>query len=221
VPISQQRMIALIAAGQDYLVGFTNMQKFVSKTIDRFNMGDISAEAALGQIQTTMTPLAFVNRPIESERVLEQEHFHFSRNYKRNEREARYLAHKRREEGTQRHNTAPRSLRALQPHGFRIDEQIEGSVADAQVLTGRNIPEGDQWAINQQIQIMGKRKDAEEREARRSREAQQRTAQQIAEMDPAGQSALTREAENIRKNNAMDVEALGEVVYTPEEEDKS
>jgi hypothetical protein len=221
MPISQQRMTALIAAGQDYMVGFNNMQRFIARIVERVGHGEITPEHAIGQIQTVLTPLAFVNRPIESERVLEQEHYHFSRNYKRNEREARYAHFKRRTDGTPQARTAPRSLKALQPHGFRIEEVMEGSVQDSYEMVGRSIGEEAQWEVQQQTKAMLARSEAPDtREAKAKREELKAKAAadtstgeasppDINDLSTRAQSAMERNAANIARNRAAVTDALG------------
>jgi hypothetical protein len=91
MPISQDRMLAVLAAAADYAQGLAQARELVRVELTRAQSGQISPLEALEHLEILVTPAGLLNSPLGSAQVLAVEQEHFRKSAGRNAREAARL----------------------------------------------------------------------------------------------------------------------------------
>lgn len=98
--ILQSRMIALINSALDYQQAFTTLCDSVKREADNVATGSTTPHQALLNLEAIASARILLQRPSESGPALAVEHYHFSRNARRNQRHAAKMQKLRRAQGT-------------------------------------------------------------------------------------------------------------------------
>ena len=120
MPITQDRLVALIQAARDYQHAFAELRKTVIQQERNVRAGRASPAEALDYIiGLTDREDAFLLRPIETTRAIEVEHDHFRSHGRDNRRAAKRAEERRRRQGVpSRH---PASLDDLSTASVQLD----------------------------------------------------------------------------------------------------
>lgn len=98
--ILQTRMIALINAATDYQQAFNTLCQFIHQQAQAIQDGLSTPEQAWLSIEPQASPRILLQRPTESASALAVEHYHFTKNARRNAYIANRAAAKRQKQGT-------------------------------------------------------------------------------------------------------------------------
>lgn len=101
MPITQDRMIKLITAAQDFDRALTLAESIVQSAYSRVAKGETSAEDELAQLGAQIVASFLLRHPIDSASTLAVEASHFKKAAKRNRRAQRQQAAKRHQEEPQ------------------------------------------------------------------------------------------------------------------------
>lgn len=88
MPITQSRMLSLLAAARDYQQALARVTDYIDQSINDISRGRKTPEQALNSILANSRPGLLLMHPTESPTVLQLETVHFTRERKRNERKA-------------------------------------------------------------------------------------------------------------------------------------
>lgn len=128
MPISQDRMIALIRATQDYSNAVNFLISIIQSNTQRAASGEITAEKALFENINMHTRVELLlHEPIQSSSTLTREAHHFKLTAKRNIRMAARARRKREELGTLPRYPQPQSLSRLEP-SIKIDSKTNAEL---------------------------------------------------------------------------------------------
>ena len=86
MPITQDRMLALIAAGEDYQQALAQARELITTNRNRVLDGQISPQDAINLLSQFIVPELLLKSPSRSESTLYIERKHFNSNAARNER---------------------------------------------------------------------------------------------------------------------------------------
>lgn len=95
MPITQQRMIELIHAGEDFQQALTLAESLVQSAYSRASSGQTTHQAELDQLGAQIVASLLLRDPIDSASALAVEASHFRRVQKHNSRAARQQRLKR------------------------------------------------------------------------------------------------------------------------------
>ena len=112
MPISQDRMIALISAAQDYQRAIDRMENILSQNLSRISRGELSTEDFLSNLPVLLSSSALLDNLPLSLKTIALEAAHFKRVQQRNLRSAHRQSKKRNPLGnlSPHKTTAPPSL---------------------------------------------------------------------------------------------------------------
>ncbi len=88
MPITQDRMLSLLAAGEDYQQALERYWVVAQSTRQRVAAGQITAQQGFDLLAIETRPEWLLKYPYDSPAVLKLEHLHFKRESKRNKRKA-------------------------------------------------------------------------------------------------------------------------------------
>ncbi len=94
MPITQARMLSLLAAAEDYAQAMNRFARIANITKARVESGQISPESAFDLIAVESLQ-SLLEHPMESNTVIKMERFHFNKEAKRNARKAEKMAENR------------------------------------------------------------------------------------------------------------------------------
>lgn len=86
MPITQSRMLSLLAAAQDYADAMERFWSICTETRNRFQQGEITAAQAVDLMAISIRPELMLQFPYQSPTVLKLEAKHFAMEKRRNER---------------------------------------------------------------------------------------------------------------------------------------
>ncbi len=95
MPITQERMIAVINAGVDCMQGLDKLSSLIATETKLVHNGQQTAEQALEHLSHSANPAWLLSKPVETKVTLLSEHNYFRRNAGRNRANARWQAGKR------------------------------------------------------------------------------------------------------------------------------
>lgn len=95
MPITQSRMLSLLAAAQDFEQGFNTIIEQGEQIRRKILLGEITPQAACEAYAKATMPLMLLRYPYESPVVIRLETVHFARERKRNDRKAEKLRENR------------------------------------------------------------------------------------------------------------------------------
>lgn len=95
MPITQDRMIALISAARDYKQALTRVTTAISNASTRVSLGQSSLQEAFGEICNYEQIVLLLQDPLNSPSVIEIEAAYFKRNARRNIAAAKWQAEDR------------------------------------------------------------------------------------------------------------------------------
>lgn len=129
MPITQARMLALIAAADDLQRGLERAIRYVEEAVIAVQGGASSADE-LSILQINMTFGALVSYPTETIATIAVERRHFQSAKSRNEAAAKWQEQRRRDLGMSRRDTAPLpTLRPSLPPSARPGLQVRGQAS--------------------------------------------------------------------------------------------
>lgn len=85
MPITQDRMIALISAGRDYKQALDRVTNAIGANVKRAREGMVSPTEALFELEMYEQVILLLNDPLKSASIIEIEAAYFKRNARRNE----------------------------------------------------------------------------------------------------------------------------------------
>lgn len=150
MPITQDRMIALINAGLDFEQAVATAAGVVAKAVAEFKGGIISAEQALGDIEIRVTRNVLLQQEARSLATLMAERQHFKSNASRNRANAKWQAKKRGPSASSLPSSAPASLlsRAVIPEIVRGLE-LEAITKRPMIRAATRAPDGSGSRISE------------------------------------------------------------------------
>lgn len=157
MPITQERMQALIIAGQDYQQALQRAIEMIQHS-HRLVFEGANAEGEIARLAALIYETGLLKQPLSSHTTLATEARHFKKEAFRNAKRRDFLADQRRDKNVPRANTAPKTLEdKLEIKGQAKSQQTEqilseAELADLLTLGHSNVRPEDQAKIVAQVE---------------------------------------------------------------------
>lgn len=127
MPITQDRMIALLCAAEDLELALQQASESAEASLASAREGKLSAAAALEALAAQLArPQFLLAQPVETLTTLRLERAHFKRNAKRNRAVAEYQRNRRANAGA----LPPQPSSVAVPPAASLSEAIKGEIED-------------------------------------------------------------------------------------------
>lgn len=146
MPIAQSRMLALIAAAEDYEQAWIKVRNAYNNIAENINAGILTIEQAWPELDFMFTSQLFLSDPEGTLKTIARESAHFKATSKRNQKSAQWQREKR--NGRQPRTPAEVKARVQQAHLARAlkitntDEAQVNSDSDLEFEPSEPSPEG-------------------------------------------------------------------------------